>query len=75
MFLGCQIIAATEAPILAIVLGIIGGIVLLGLLLLLAWKLIVTAYVSILKLYYFYAMQIKGVTSTNNERSVCRLIG
>jgi hypothetical protein len=40
----CIIIIATEAPILIIVLGIIGGIVFLGLLLLLAWKLIVTAY-------------------------------
>lgn len=40
----CVIVIAGDAPILIIVLGIIGGIVLVGLLLLLAWKLIVTAY-------------------------------
>merc|ERR1712080_137597 len=40
----CRKIIAGDAPILIIVLGIIGCIVLVGLLLLLAWKLIVTAY-------------------------------
>lgn len=40
----CIVVIAGDAPILIIVLGIIGGIVLVGLLLLLAWKLIVTAY-------------------------------
>lgn len=44
--IGCIEIKKTKIPLLAIILGTIGGIVLLGLILLLLWKLIVTAYVS-----------------------------
>jgi len=40
----CIIIVKKDPPILAIVLGTIGGIVLLGLILLLLWKLVITAY-------------------------------
>ncbi|XP_065665072.1 integrin beta-1-A isoform X2 [Hydra vulgaris] len=40
----CIVIVPTDPPILAIVLGTIGGIVLLGLILLLLWKLLITAY-------------------------------
>ncbi|XP_057293843.1 integrin beta-1-A-like isoform X2 [Hydractinia symbiolongicarpus] len=40
----CIVVVKKEINILAIVLGIIGGIVLLGLILLLLWKLLITAY-------------------------------
>jgi protocadherin alpha len=40
----CIIVTVTKPPILAIILGTIGGIVLLGLLLLLLWKILIVAY-------------------------------
>lgn len=40
----CIVIVKKEPPILAIIFGVIGGIVLLGLILLLLWKLLITAY-------------------------------
>lgn len=50
---GCVKIFVTPTPVLAIVLGIIGGLILLALILLLLWKLLITAYVSDISLEHF----------------------
>ena len=47
-YLACVTVAAAKPiPILYIILGIVGGLIFLAFLLLIAWKIAITAYVSL----------------------------